>query len=74
MPLPERRPLVRDDMVRCSLVSLSLSAMSVIALVARWAAERRGREDMMMMRLMQKGDCCCVMRDGMCDEVRCVCE
>ena len=37
---PERRE--RDDMVR----SLSLSAMSVIAAVARWAAERRGRDDM----------------------------
>jgi hypothetical protein len=41
-------------MVRCSAVSLSrsrsrsLSAMSVIAMVARWAAERRGRADMMM--------------------------
>ena len=55
MPLPERREL-RDDMVRCSAVSRSLSlsrsrslsAMSVIAMVARWAAERRGRADMMM--------------------------
>jgi hypothetical protein len=51
MPLPERREL-RDDMVRWSAVSLSLSlslsAMSVIAMVARWAAERRGRADMMM--------------------------
>jgi hypothetical protein len=48
MPFPERREL-RDDMVRCSAVSrsLSLSAMSVIASVARWAAERRGRVDMM---------------------------
>ena len=37
---PERR--ARDeDIVR----SLSLSAMSVIARVARWAAERRGREE-----------------------------
>jgi hypothetical protein len=48
MPLPERREL-RDDMARCSAASrsLSLSAMSVIASVARWAAERRGRLDMM---------------------------
>lgn len=46
MPFPERRGL-RDDMVRCSLTSRSLSAMSVIARLARWAAERRGRIDMM---------------------------
>ena len=36
---PERRE--RDVMAR----SLSLSAKSVIASVARWAAERRGRDD-----------------------------
>ena len=31
--------------------SLSLSAMSVMATVARWAAERRGREDMLILRV-----------------------
>jgi hypothetical protein len=61
MPLPERREL-RDDMVRWSAVSLSLSlslslsAMSVIAMVARWAAERRGRADMMMVMMKARVD------------------
>jgi len=39
---PERRE--REDAER----SLSLSAMSVIATVARWAADRRGRVDMVI--------------------------
>lgn len=32
--------------------SLSLSAMSVIATVARWAADRRGREDMVAVMML----------------------
>jgi hypothetical protein len=66
MPGPERREL-RDDMVRCccgcSVVSRSLSAMSVIAAVARCAAERRGLEDMMVD--VMKGGCCGVV-GGVC--------
>lgn len=42
---PERREGREDDIVR-SVSLLSLSAKSVIAALARWAAERRGREDM----------------------------
>ena len=41
-PLESAGRREREDIVR----SLSLSAKSVIAMVARWAAERRGREDM----------------------------
>lgn len=47
---PERRE--RDDMVR----SLSLSAMSVIASVARCAAERRGLDDILAMVMCALAD------------------
>lgn len=45
---PERREGRDEDMLRVLLLVLSrsLSARSVIAMVARWAAERRGRVDM----------------------------
>lgn len=44
----DRRDWPRDDMMRPVrlLVRLSLSTMSVIAVLAFWAAARRGREAM----------------------------
>ena len=46
-PVPGRRDGREDDIARSGLSSrLSLSARSVIAAVARAAAERRGRADM----------------------------